>query len=55
VPFSNALHKQSIHKLWFVLDEFSAYAAYTAVAIQAFGLDEVAGVLAYRQGVYTPM
>lgn len=55
VPFAKALNKRSVHKLWFVLDEFSAYSAYTAIAIQAFGLDEVAGVLAYRQGVYTPM
>jgi hypothetical protein len=55
VPFAQALKKRSVHKLWFVLDEFSAYAAYTAIAIQAFGLDKVAGVLCYRQGVYTPM
>lgn len=52
-PFVAALGKRSIKKLWFVLDEFSAYAAYTAVAIRAYGLEDVAGILAYRQGLYT--
>lgn len=54
-PFTKALGKRSVHKLWFVLDPFSLYSAFTSVAIQAFGLEEVAGVLCYRQGRYTPM
>ena len=54
-PYALAKKKRALYKLWFVLDEFSAYAAYTAVAVQAFGLGEVLGVLCYRQGVYTPM
>jgi len=52
-PYTIALGKHSISKLYFVLDEFSAYAAYTAVAILGYGIKEVSSVLAYRQGVYT--
>ena len=48
-------NKRYIHKVYFVLDEFSAYAAYTAVSILGYGLEPVASVLAYRRGVYTPM
>ena len=54
-PYTLKKDKDYIAKVYFVLDEFSAYAAYTAVAILGYGIEDVASVLAYRRGVYTPM
>ena len=54
-PYTIRKRVDRIHTIYFVLDEFSAYAAYTATAIIGYGLTDVASVLAYRQGVYTPM
>ena len=53
--YSEKKKKSTISKIFFVLDEFSAYAAYTAVAILGYEINSVSSVLAYRQGVYTPM
>jgi hypothetical protein len=53
--YSRAKKEDYLHKLYFVLDEFSAYASYTAVAILGYGIKDVSHVLAFRQGVYTPM
>jgi len=54
-PFSMKTEKRTVKTIYFVLDEFSAYAAYTAVGIMGYGLVDVASILAFRQGVYTPM
>ena len=54
-PFTIRRKIDRIKTIYFVLDEFSAYAAYTATAIIGYGLTDVASVLAYRQGVFTPM
>ena len=54
-PYSRAKKENYLHNLFFVLDEFSAYAGYTAVAILGYGVKDVSTILAYRQGVYTPM
>ncbi len=54
-PYSRAKKEDYLHKLYFVLDEFSAYAGYTAAAILGYGIKDVSYVLAFRQGVYTPM
>lgn len=47
--------EENLNTLFFVLDEFSAYAAYTATCIVGYQLCDVACVLAYRHGVYTQM
>jgi hypothetical protein len=54
-PYSLCMNKHTLKEIFFVLDEFSAYAAYTATCIVGYGLVDVATVLAFRQGVYTPM
>lgn len=53
--FAHNMKKRTINKVYFVLDPFSAYAAYTAVAIMAYGLDPVASILCFHKGTYTPM
>lgn len=53
--FTQSMNKRMLHKVFFVLDPFSAYAASTAVAIAAYGLDPVAEVLCYHKGKYTAM
>ena len=54
-PYSRAKDENYLRNLYFVLDEFSAYAGYTAAAILGYGIKDVSSVLAFRQGVYTPM
>ena len=54
-PYSRAVNENHLRELYFVLDEFSAYAGYTAAAILGYGIKDVSYVLAYRRGVYTPM
>jgi hypothetical protein len=54
-PYSIVKNKHTLKEIFFVLDEFSAYAAYTATCIIGYGLADVATMLAFRQGVYTPM
>ena len=46
---------RTLNRVYYVLDEFSAYAAYTAVAILGYGLEHAAYVLCYFKGEYTPM
>ena len=53
--YSRAKKADYLKNLYFVLDEFSAYAGYTAAAILGYGIKDVSCVLAFRQGVYTPM
>lgn len=54
-PWVDKVNKRSLHKIFFVLDEFGAYAAYTAVAILGYGIDSTHSVLCYHRGVYNVM
>lgn len=54
-PFTTRKNVRTIEKVYFVLDEFSGYSMYVAAAIIGYGLESVASVLAFRQGVYTEM
>ena len=54
-PWVDKVEKRSLHKIFFVLDEFGAYAAYTAVAILGYGIDSTHSVLCYHRGVYNVM
>ena len=57
--FSRVKDKQYIKDIKFVLDPFSGYAAYTAVAVLGYGVENMFHVLAgrYMDGelVYTPL
>ena len=53
--FAKAKELNNIHRIFFVLDEFSLYAAYTAVAIIAYDVVPVTSLLCYFNGRYTPM
>lgn len=54
-PYCTTTGRNTIKEIFFVLDEFSAYAAYTAVCILGYGIQDVATVLAYRRGAYIRM
>ena len=44
VPLVKVLKKKSVARLWLVLDKSWCYSAYTAVAVQAFGLETLTHV-----------
>lgn len=47
--------RQALGQLFIVLDEFSAYSAYTVAALVGSGLDHKACFLTYHRGVYSKM
>jgi hypothetical protein len=50
--FAKCVNKRRCNRIHFVLDEFSAYAAFTAVAIIAYGIESVSSLLCYHNGHY---
>jgi hypothetical protein len=53
--FAQSKKKRTICRIFFVLDSFSAYALYLAIAIKAYGLEQCAVFLTYFQGKYSQM
>ena len=51
-PFVQASNKRMLRKIYFVLDEFSAYAAYSAIAMIGYGIESQVSVLCYYNGRY---
>ena len=47
------VNKKAIRQMYLVMDEFSGYSMFTAVALKGFGLDKITTVLCYYQGSYT--
>lgn len=54
-PYSIKKGADRVKNVFFVLDMFSGYSAFTVVAILGYGLESVATVLAYHRGVFTPL
>ena len=53
--FAKICKKRTIRRIYFVLDSFSAYALYLAIAIKAYGLEQCAVFLTYFNGEYSHM
>lgn len=53
--FVKRSNKRSIHRIYIIMDAFSAYAAFTSIAIKGYGLEEITTLLCCFKGVYTPV
>ena len=45
--------KDSVRRMYLVMDEFSGYSMFTVAALKGFGFDKITSVLCYCRGNYT--
>jgi len=50
--FVQRINKRTLHKVYFAMDEFSAYAAYSAIAMIGYGIETHVSILCYHRGKY---